>query len=123
MHRRPPNCTRTTHLFLIATFIRSSVALRLSATASTLAAGECGRTVPAPGVATETIVASDRRTLRIRPVVPPRAGRRWALVIEGLTPEAIGRANVRTPGNNAPTVWRTLRETKKTQSHNKQQHN
>ncbi|MBM4267309.1 MAG: hypothetical protein FJ144_11990 [Deltaproteobacteria bacterium] len=62
-------------------------ALRLSSAAQAFEAGECSRIALAPGIATQTLVLSDRRTLRLRPVVPLRAGRRYALVVEGLAPE------------------------------------
>ena len=67
-------------------------ALRLTSTRAAIDAGETARVAPSPGTGTQVRIFPDRQTLRMRPLRPLRPGRRWSLVVDGLTPAELGHA-------------------------------
>lgn len=88
------------------TYLASEVAdaaLRVTSARAAAVAGDPGALAPAPGVAAQVLVLADLETLRIRPVQALRPGRKFALVIDGLTPEELDAVRASVVPRPSPT--------------------
>ncbi len=65
----------------------ADAAFRVGSAHAAALAGEPGKLVPGAGVPAQILVHGDFRTLQIRPLRALRPGRRWSLIVSGLTPE------------------------------------
>jgi hypothetical protein len=64
-------------------------ALRLSIAEEATKRGECDRIAPPGGHPVRNVVSGDGKLVLVEPLVPLRAGRRYALVVEGIADEAL----------------------------------